>query len=308
LFNQFIKNMNEVKNVFSIKDLENISGIKAHTIRIWEKRYEILAPMRSDTNIRYYDIHNLQKLLNITLLHDYGYKISRISKFKPEEIPNLVKEIITEKSVKSHAINSFKMAMMNFDQTLFFKTYNELLLEKTFREIFFDVFAPLMNEIGLLWQANTISAAHEHFLSYLFKQKILLNTEKLQLIEPTQKDKVFVLYLPENEIHELGLMYLNYEFIFNGYKTIYLGESVPIDSLKDVLKYFDSITFVGYVTVQPDKDSINKYVETVKKEILTNVNNEHWLIGRMVESVNTESLCNKTKVFNSIHEMSNYIQ
>ncbi|WP_395047780.1 B12-binding domain-containing protein, partial [Flavobacterium sp.] len=238
--------MNVVKNIFSIKDLENLSGIKAHTIRIWEKRYAILEPMRTDTNIRLYDIHNLQKLLNITLLHDYGYKISRISKLSPDKIPALVREIVSEKSTKSHAINAFKMAMMNFDQTLFINTYNNLLSEKSFRDVFYEVFIPLMNEIGLLWQSNTITIAHEHFISNLIKQKLITNTEKIQVLDPTKTNKIFVLYLPSNEIHELGLMYLNYELILNGYKTIYLGESVPVESLKDVQKYFDKITFVSY--------------------------------------------------------------
>ena len=136
MFNLFEEKMNNVKNVFSIKDLENLSGIKAHTIRIWEKRYDILQPMRTDTNIRTYDLASLQKLLNITLLHNYGYKISRISKLKEDQIPEIVREIITEKSVKSHAISAFKMAMMNFDQTLFFNTYDNLLSEKMFREVF----------------------------------------------------------------------------------------------------------------------------------------------------------------------------
>src|SRR4051812_9559877 len=129
--------MNNVKSIFSIKDLENLSGIKAHTIRIWEKRYNILEPMRTDTNIRFYDLSNLQKLLNITLLHKHGYKISKISKFPAEKIPALVNEIISKNSVQLHAVNAFKMAMMNFDQALFFNTYNNLLSEKPFHEVFY---------------------------------------------------------------------------------------------------------------------------------------------------------------------------
>ncbi|WP_394758672.1 B12-binding domain-containing protein [Flavobacterium sp.] len=292
--------MNEVKNVFSIKDLENLSGIKAHTIRIWEKRYAVLEPMRTDTNIRLYDIYNLQKLLNITLLHDYGYKISRISKLSPDKIPVLVQEIVSEKSAKSHAINAFKMAMMNFDQTLFINTYNNLLSEKSFRDVFYEVFIPLMNEIGLLWQSNTITIAHEHFISHLIKQKLISNTEKIQVLEPTKTDKIFVLYLPYNEIHELGLMYLNYEFISNGYKTIYLGESVPIDSLKDIQKYFDKITFVSYMTVQPTKDDINNYIEKIKSEILIDKTSECWFIGKMTTEINPKILNEKTKAFQSI--------
>lgn len=294
--------MNSVKNTFSIKDLENLSGIKAHTIRIWEKRYNVLEPMRTDTNIRFYDLLALQKLLNITLLHDYGYKISKISKMPSEQIPVLVREIVSNKSAKSHAISSFKLAMMNFDQTLFFNTYNSLLSEKTFREVFFEVFIPLMEEIGFLWQAETITPAHEHFISYLIKLKLLTNTEKIQLHEPTKTDRLFVLYLPMNEIHELGLMYLNYEIILNGYKTIYLGESVPVESLKDLKKYFDNITFVCYMTVEPEKEHINKYIKELKEEILDETS-ELWLIGRMTENINQINVSNKTTVFNSISQL-----
>jgi DNA-binding transcriptional MerR regulator len=148
--------MNNIKNVFSIKDLENLSGIKAHTIRIWEKRYNVLQPMHTDTNIRLYDLASLQKLLNITLLHDYGYKISKISSYPEEQIPVMVREIISSKSAKNHAITAFKMAMMNYDQELFMRTYNWLIEEKSFKEIFHQVFIPLLEE-GLLWQTDTIT-------------------------------------------------------------------------------------------------------------------------------------------------------
>ena len=294
--------MNNVKNTFSIKDLENLSGIKAHTIRIWEKRYNVLEPMRTDTNIRFYDLNALQKLLNITLLHDYGYKISKISKMPAEKIPELVRDIVSNKSAKNHAISSFKLAMMNFDQNLFFKTYDTLLSEKSFREVFFEVFIPLMEEIGFLWQVDTITPAHEHFISYLIKLKLLVNTEKIQSKEPTRTDKVFVLYLPMNEIHELGLMYLNYEILSQGYKTIYLGESVPTDSLKDIKKYFDNIVYVCYMTVQPEKAEVNDYIKNLKEEILDE-SSEVWLIGRMTENIDPKSAAHNINVFKSINQL-----
>jgi DNA-binding transcriptional MerR regulator len=296
--------MNNIKNVFSIKDLENLSGIKAHTIRIWEKRYAVLEPMRTETNIRLYDLASLQKLLNITLLHNHGYKISKISKFPPEKIPELVNEIVSSKSAKNHAISSFKLAMMNFDQTLFFNTYNKLLSEKSFREVFYEVFIPLMSELGLLWQTDTITPAHEHFISYLIKQKLLINTEKVQVVQPTRTDKVFVLYLPMNEVHELGVMYLNYEILAAGYKTIYLGESVPTESLKDVKKYFDNIVFVSYMTVQPDKDQINPYIEDIKTQLLDE-QTEFWCLGRMVEQINPNQFNFSIKKFESIFDLVN---
>lgn len=294
--------MNNIKNTFSIKDLENISGVKAHTIRIWEKRYNILEPMRTDTNIRLYNLENVQKLLNITLLHNHGYKISKISKFSEDKIPQIVNEIISDKSVKHHAISAFKMAMINFDQTLFLTTYNNLLSEKSFREIFYDIIIPLMNEIGLLWQTDTITPAQEHFISYLVKQKLLINTEKLQIIAPTRTDKLFILYLPMNEIHELGLMYLNYEILSQGYKSIYLGESVPISSLRDLKNHFDNITYVCYMTVEPTKSEVNEYIKEVNTEIL-NESSNLWIIGRMAAHIDQKNISNKTTVFKSIEEL-----
>jgi DNA-binding transcriptional MerR regulator len=288
--------------VFSIKDLENLSGIKAHTIRIWEKRYNVLKPMRTDTNIRLYDLPSLQKLLNITLLHDYGYKISKIATYSEDKIPSLVREIISSKTAKSHAISDFKMAMMNFDQELFFTTYNWLIAEKSFKEIFHQVFIPLMNELGLLWQSDTITPAHEHFISYLIKQKLLVNTEKLQVLKQTKKDKVFVLSLPMNEIHELGLMYLHYEILLNGYKSIYLGESMPIENLKDLKRHYDAIVFVSYLTVQPERDSIDAYINEMTSQ-LVDENTELWFTGRQVEFIQKENLSDKISIFTSISEL-----
>ena len=298
--------INNIKSMFSIKDLENLSGIKAHTIRIWEKRYDILQPMRTDTNIRLYDLASLQKLLNITLLHDYGYKISKIATYPQEKIPSLVREIISSKTAKSHAISEFKMAMMNFDQELFFNTYNWLIAEKSFKEVFYQVFIPLLDELGLLWQSDTITPAHEHFISYLIKQKVLVNTEKLQVLKPTKTDKIFVLSLPMNEIHELGLMYLNYEILLQGYKTVFLGESMPINNLKDLKKHFNSIVFISYMTVQPERDMLDSYIEKMSVELLDDTT-EVWFIGRLVEFIKKEGLSDRITIFSSITELVDQI-
>ena len=179
--------MNNIKTNFSIKDLENLTGIKAHTIRIWEKRYNLLQPNRSDTNIRNYSIESLQKLLNVSFLNENGYKISKIAKLQANEIPSLVREIATSGKQKHHAVNALKMAMLNFDQTLFYTTYNNLLQQHTFKDIFHEVFLPLLKDIGILWQTDTINPAHEHFISTLIKQKVLINIEKVQDLRTYQK-------------------------------------------------------------------------------------------------------------------------
>ena len=298
--------INNIKTVFSIKDLENLSGIKAHTIRIWEKRYNVLEPMRTDTNIRLYNLASLQKLLNITLLHEYGYKISKIATFPEEKIPQLVREIISMKNSQNYAINSFKMSMMNFDQEIFFNTFDWLISEKSFQQVFKEHFLPLLKELGLLWQSQTISPANEHFMSHLIKQKILIYTEGLQILKPTKTDKVFVLSLPMNEIHQIGLLYLQYEILLQGYKTIYLGESMPIENLEDLTKYFNTITFVTFMTVQPDRNVVNQYVKTMEQKLLLKTN-EIWLIGKMVEHIDRKNLSERTFVFDSMEETINNI-
>ena len=197
------------------------------------------------------------------------------------------------------------MAMMNFDQSLFFKTYNELLSEKSFREVFYTVFIPLMQEIGFLWQTETISPAHEHFISYLIKQKLLINTEKVQILEPTKTDNVFVLFLPLNEVHELGLMYLNYEILLKGYQTIYLGESIPTESLLDLKNSYEKITFVSYLTVEPNQEEIDSYIVDMQAKLLENTNHEVLLLGRMTQFITSKSLPNNIHIYNSIEELSN---
>ena len=287
--------MTNVKNVFSIKDLENLSGIKAHTIRIWEKRYNVLEPMRSETNIRFYDIKSLQKLLSIVLLHNYGYKISKISSLSHEEFIKLANDIISEKSAKNHAISTFKVAMMNFDQALFFNTYNKLLSEKTFKEVFYSVFIPLMHELGFLWQTDTISPAHEHFITFLIKQKLLINTEKVQTLTPTNEDKVFVLFLPSNEVHELSIMYLNYEILLNGYQTIYLG---------DLKRAFEKITFVSYFTVEPNQEILEDYIDEMHEKLIKNSDNEILILGRMTTQIKDKNKYKNIHVYNSIEELT----
>lgn len=295
--------MNNIKVSFSIKDLENLTGIKAHTIRIWEKRYNLLSPNRSETNIRNYSLNSFQKLLNISYLNNNGIKISKIANLREEEIPVKVREIASRAKVEDHAINAFKMAMINFDQVLFYNTYNNLIENKTFSEIFYTVFLPLLEEIGLLWQTNTITPAHEHFLTVHMKQKILLNIERLQSLEPKPITKTFILYLPENEIHDIGLLFINYQLRSKGYHSIFLGESVPMDGLTDLLDFFDEITFVSYFTVYPEVNQISEYLENFNEILLSRENSRLLLLGRKLIDFDTSSLPEKVTIYSSIENL-----
>lgn len=295
--------MNTTENVFSIKDLENISGVKAHTIRVWEKLYNLLQPKRTETNIRHYDLHNLQKLLNISFLNNNGFKISKIAALDESELAPKTRELAFLGKSDSQAIVAFKLAMLNFDQTLFYNTYNGFLEEKTFRQIFYDVFLPILYDLGMLWQTNSITSSHEHFLTVHIKQKILIHIERLQSIDPRPSDKTFVLFLPENETHDLGLLFINYEILNLGYHTIFLGENIPLDNLKHINKLYDDITYISYFTVKPSENSIQKYLKKFSKNYLKNSNKKAKLIGYKTRNINPNKIPNQIKLYSKIEDL-----
>ena len=295
--------MNNIKSTFSIKDLENLTGVKAHTIRIWEKRYNLLQPERTDTNIRYYDLESLQALLNISFLNENGYKISKIASLTRKNIAELVRDMAVNNNSNDHALNMFKLAMLNFDQVLFYKTYDKLSKEKTLQEIFYGLFIPLLSEIGVLWQTDTITPAHEHFVTTIIRQKIMLETEKVQSVNQGVSDSTFVLFLPDNEIHELGLMYLNLEILSKGHKSILLGQSVPMKGLVDILDHYSNITFVSYFTIQPEKETISQYLIDFENLLLKNKTTKFWILGKMIEHIDPNTLPSSIKTFQSIHNL-----
>lgn len=295
--------MNNVKKSFSIRDLENLSGIKAHTIRIWEKRYQLLSPERTATNIRTYSLSSLQKLLNITLLYNNGYKISKIAKIPEKDLPGLVRDVGFKDNPDKHAINALKFAMLNFDQALFLKTYDKLREERTFSAIFWEIFIPFLEDLGLLWQTSTISPAHEHFITHLIKQKIYTNTESLQAPSAAKTDKVYVLFLPENEIHEIGLLFVNYEFLVKGARTIYLGQTMPVENLVDLQNYYDNILYISYFTVAPTKDKLKHYIADFNRSHHKLKQSPLWILGRQTQFLDPEKLPANIRTFQSIREL-----
>ena len=195
------------------------------------KRYDLLQPQRSETNIRYYSHQNLTKLLNISLLNKNNFKISKIALMSEEEIIENSRALAFEVAVNDEAINSFKLSMFQFDKTLFNDTYNKLLHQITFRDIFKDVFIPFLEQIGMLWQTETLLPAHEHFISNLIAQKIQINTEKLQSGVSQRKKHLCPCFFQKMKYTNLGCLYLNYELVLRGNHTIYLGQSLPLNNL-----------------------------------------------------------------------------
>ena len=295
--------MNSTEHVFSIKDLENLSGVKAHTILISEKRYNLLKPKRSKTNIRHYDLNNLQKLLNISFLNSNGFKISKIAALDETELAPKTRELAFMGKNDSQAIVAFKLAMLNFDQILFYNTYNSLLEEKSFRTIFYEVFIPLLFDLGMLWQTNTISPSHEHFLTVHIKQKILVHIERLQSTDPRPSTKTVVLFLPENETHDLGLLFINYEILSLGYHTIFLGENIPLNNLKYINKLYDDIIYISYFTIKPSDNDIYDYLKIFSEEYLSVNKNSAKLIGHRIRNLIPENVPKNIMLYDKIEDL-----
>ncbi len=292
--------MNKVKREFSIRDLANLSGIKAHTIRIWEKRYNLLAPERTSTNIRTYSLSSLQQLLNITLLYNAGNKISKIAKLPQDEVQQMVRELAESKNKNNLTIANLKLAMINFDEKAFYDTYHHIADKLSFREIWHEVLLPFLDEIGLLWQTDLICPSQEHFISHLIKQLIFANTYSVKDQVQEHKDKTYVLFLPDNEIHELGLLYLNYEMRLMGLTTIYLGQATPLEAMEDLILYFNNIIFISYFTVSPPPDRIKEYIENFQHLINSENKHELWILGQQVRHMESNNIPTGVKTFNTI--------
>ena len=302
--------MKRIKSTFSIKNLENLSGIKAHTLRIWEKRYNLLEPERTDTNIRRYSLDSLKRLLNVTLLYNHGFKISKIASLNEDEIPELVRSIALKSNSEQVAINAFKLAMINFDYDLFDTNYSEILQHHDFQYVFLNVFMPLMRELGILWQTGAISPAHEHFITNLIKQKIHLQTEALQRRKPQRTNHpLFVLFLPENEIHELGVLYLNYLILSSGYRTVFLGQSLQTSSLETLYSYNSKFYFVSYLTVEPNKEEIMPFLQGFYNDLLADRDSKLLLFGPQQIEIDTDKLPGQIELFRSVESfMAKYLE
>ena len=223
----------DLLGMYSIKDIERLSGIKAHTIRIWEKRYGVIEPQRTDTNIRYYDNEELKKILNIAILNNYGVKISKIVGLSAEELRQKVLEISNEDVEENLQIESLVIAMVEVDESRFEKILANCTLRLGFEQTILRIVYPFFRKVGVLWQAGAINPAQEHFISNLIRQKLIVAIDS-QGMMVKENPKRFLLFLPEGELHELGLLFYSYIIQKAGHKVVYLGQSVPIDDVLSV--------------------------------------------------------------------------
>ncbi len=220
-------------NAFTIKDLENLSGIKAHTIRIWEQRYHFLKPQRTTTNIRYYSNEELKIVLNIALLNKYGFKISHIDKMQPAEIKDRVLSLGDAKAIQERVVNELVQEMIDLEMDTFEKIINNYISAKGIERTVVQIIFPFLEKIGILWQTGHIHPAQEHLVTNVIRQKLIVAIETS--IPRIRIDKTFLLFLPEGEHHELGLLFMYYMLKNRGIKIIYLGANVPVKDAEHII-------------------------------------------------------------------------
>ncbi|HEV8514456.1 MAG TPA: MerR family transcriptional regulator [Cyclobacteriaceae bacterium] len=248
---------------YSIKELEKLSGIKAHTIRIWEKRYKLITPKRTATNIRFYSDNDLKKIINIAVVNNSGVKISHIAKLTTDKLNKLVHEQNQFGEDITSPIDKLIMATVAMDEKAFVKTVQQLESSKGFEEVVRKVMYPFLERIGVLWHTGEITPAQEHFVSNLIRQKIIVAID--QLPYPRGKSKT-VLFLPENEYHEIGLLFYNYLARKKGHQTFYLGQSVPYSDLKQVVATHHPTLLISSIITSLNNDLLESYVRDLSHD------------------------------------------
>lgn len=242
---------------YKIKDLEQLTGIKAHTIRMWEKRYGILHPERTETQIRTYNDRELMLLLNVALLNKNGIKISHIAEMDSGQITQKVLDFRGDNQLDtSH--EKLVLALVGLDEALFRSTLSELIDNVGLEYAFIDHLIPFLERIGVMWMVGTINPAQEHFMSNLIRQKIISETDKLPV--PEAKNTA-LLFLPEHEWHEISLLFYHFVLRKAGKSTFYLGQSLPYNALLECIDRIKPCCLVTSWLTSVDGKFIQRYFE-----------------------------------------------
>jgi MerR family transcriptional regulator, light-induced transcriptional regulator len=244
---------------YSIKDLEQLSGIKAHTLRIWEQRYNIISPKRTDTNIRTYDDSDLKLVLNIALLQEHDYKISKIAALSLEELSKSVMAISDKQLNYPDQIHALTIAMIDIDEDRFEKIMATNILQFGFENTMMNIIYPFLGRIGTLWITGSIGPAQEHFITNLIRQKIIVAIDG-QSLKLGSTSKKYILYTPEGELHEIPLLFANYILRARNNKVVYLGQSMPFSELHSICEIHKPDFLFSVITSTPGQSEIQQYV------------------------------------------------
>jgi len=250
---------------YSIRDLEQLTGIKAHTLRIWEKRYGVVIPKRTPTNIRYYTDDDLKKLLNVSILNRHGFKISNIANLNNEDLGKKIISITSKSIDTSSSIENLIISMIEIDEGKFEKILSTLIINMGFEETFIRVVIPFFEKIGVLWQIGTINPGQEHFITNLIRQKIIVAIDGLFRPVNTANQNNFLLYLPDGELHEIGLLFYSYLIQKRGHKVIYLGQMVPFEDMMAVAEVYNPDVFVSMFVSNLLNENIEDHLRLISE-------------------------------------------
>ena len=279
---------------YSIKEISELSGIKAHTLRIWEQRYSFIIPKRTNTNIRYYDDEDLKLILNIALLKNNGHKISMICTMDEKELLNKVKQLMEKKLGFPEQIQGLTLAMLELDEDRFEKILSTNILQIGFERTMLNLIYPFFQKIGILWQTGAITPAQEHFISNLVRQKIIVAIDG-QVIPSTNYNKKYLLYLPENELHEMSLLFSSYIIKSRNNKVIYLGQNVPHNDLIRIYKDHNPDYLLTVFTTSPSVNQMQAYINKISDSFKnsTVLISGHQVVGQDIDLPGNIKLLNK---------------
>lgn len=252
-------------NVFTIKDLENLSGIKAHTIRIWEQRYSFIKPNRTGTNIRYYCNQELKTILNISLLNKYGYKISHIDKMSEQELKSKIIYLSDKEAQRERIVNELIASMIDLDIEPFEEVLDNYILTKGIDKAINQIIFPFLDRIGILWVTGHIHPAQEHLVTNVIRQKLIVGIEGV--VTPVRIDKLLLLFLPEGEYHELGILYVYYLLKSKGAKVLYLGSDMPLKDIEFVCRVKKPDYFYTHLTATTGSFAFEKFLNQTTQRI-----------------------------------------
>lgn len=287
---------------YSIKDLEQLSGIKAHTLRAWEQRHKLIIPKRTSTNIRFYGDDDLRTILNASVLLDAGYKIGQIAKLDAVALRDKALEESPYTGLYTYELNELKMSTLNFDLPRFEEVMAHCVekfgIHKTYQEIIGDY----IQELGKLWLAGNVSISQEHFMSSLIRQKLFSVIDGLKS-SAKPKSGSYALFLPANELHELGLLYLTYVLKERGEHVFYLGQSLPKEYLEDLLNHQPITHLISTFTTHPDVEQMEDYLAELDQMVDRNSVKVH-LTGYQFQQFDKKSRWKNIQIHQSLKDLS----
>ena len=292
----------EALAIYTIKDLEKLCGVKAHTIRMWERRYNLLTPNRTASNIRFYKDEDLKMLFNIALLNKNGIRISRIAEMSAEEIADRVTEI-SKVNLEMHSqIDTMTISLIEMDEFKFDKIIRTNIEQIGFEKTMYEVIYPFLEKLSLMWLTGSIHPVQEHFMNYLIRQKILAAIDQIPFPANDTSPR-FLIYLPEGESQELSMLFMHYLLRARNFKVAYIGQNNRLGDLKDACTIFQPQYLFTMITEtfsnEPVQDYIDKLCEAFpERQIL--------LTGYQMAAQHVQST-EQVKVLRSLQETIDFL-